>query len=74
VTFSVADASAQISGADITINSQIVQTDANGIAAIELVNGTYDYSIAKTGYTTVTDSVTVSSGPAFEEVTMTAAE
>ena len=72
-SFSVASATAQIAGADITINSQIIQTDANGIASIELPNGTYGYSIAKTGYTTVTGSITVSSAAEFVEETMTAA-
>ena len=73
VTFSVADASGQIAGALIVINGQLIATNANGIASLELANATYAYSVIKSGYTTDEDSVIVASAAEFVEVTLVAA-
>jgi hypothetical protein len=72
VTFAVTGtADARLAGAKILINNQMLTTDANGIAAIRLKVGTYDYSVIADGYTTVTDEITVSSAAVFEVVEMT---
>jgi hypothetical protein len=73
VTFSVTGtASARLSGAQIVINSKILTTDENGIANIQLPAGTYSYTVTMTDYTTISDSVTVTSAAVFEEVSMVA--
>lgn len=73
VTFSViGTASARLSGAQVVINGTSVDTDANGIADIQLADGTYDYTVIMTGYTNETGSVTVSGAAKFEAVSMTA--
>ncbi|HPW66919.1 MAG TPA: hypothetical protein PLS84_07520, partial [Salinivirgaceae bacterium] len=60
VTFTVVDtANSPIQGATITINQQTLTTNASGVATIDLVNGTYAYTISKEGYVNVTDDAVV---------------
>lgn len=74
VTFSVTGtADARLAGAQITIAGQIITTDANGIASILLPAGAHSYSVIMADYTTVTDSVTVTSVSVYEAVAMVGA-
>jgi len=72
-TFNVSSAGGQVAGATVTIGTTSVTTDQNGIAEFALVNGTYSYSIAKTGYTTATGTVTVASEAEYTAVTLVTA-
>jgi|GEM_PF-321853 len=73
VTFSVTGAGgARLAGAKIYINNQMLTTDANGIASIQLPAGTYEYSVIADGYTTVTDEIAISSAAVFEAVALNA--
>ncbi len=74
VTFTVTDGeNAAIAGASITIGGQILTTDANGKATIDLEDGTYAYSVTADGYDAITDGEVVVSGAAVAEaLTMTA--
>lgn len=70
VTFNVSALSGQIAGAQVVINSQILVTNATGIASIYLPAATYAYSVIKTGYTTATSSVTVSTAAVYKTQTI----
>ena len=73
VTFNVADTEGQVSGVKIEIDaSNIIYTDVNGIAMIDLPKATYsNISISKTGYTTQSDvSVVVNAEPVYKEITL----
>jgi len=60
VTFTVKNiANAPIAGASIAINNTTLTTNAQGIATINLVDGTYSYTVSKTGYNTITDQLVV---------------
>lgn len=60
VTFTVTDtAGIAIEGADISINSDILTTDANGVATIDLTDGTYPFTVTADGYLTHSGNVTV---------------
>ena len=59
VTFTVYHDGNPVEGAIITINSQSLQTDANGQAVFNLVNGDYIYTVQKTGFRTYTGHLTV---------------
>lgn len=55
-----------ITGVDVTL-----MTDADGVATIELENGTYTYSVAATGYVSVEDATfVVEDGPVDVDVTL----
>lgn len=71
-TFSVAQSSTRIAGAQIVVNGRTIVTDDTGIAAIQLPAGTYPYTVVKAGYTDKSGSVTVSTSPQFISVSMTA--
>lgn len=70
VTFNVSSAGGQVANAQIVINSTILTTDANGFVEIMLPAATYAYTVSKALYTTVTDSVTVSTAAVLEAVTL----
>ena len=70
VTINVSSVGGQVSDAQVVINSQVIRTDANGIARVYLPAGTYAYSVSKTGYTTVNDSATVTAAAVYETVTL----
>jgi len=71
-TFSVTGtASARIANAKVVINNKIIYTDANGIANIKLVAGTYDYTVIATGYTNGTGSAIVTNAAVYTAVALT---
>ena len=69
-TINVSSAGGQVPDAQITINSQIIRTDANGIARIYLPAGTYPYTVTKALYTTKSDSLTVTAAAVYETITI----
>jgi uncharacterized repeat protein (TIGR02543 family) len=73
VSFTVTSNDAPISGALITINSQELTTDATGVAALNLPNGTYVYTVSKLGYNNATGSVIVNNAVVNQPVSMTLA-
>ncbi len=48
-----------VEGATISVNNQEIPTNANGVAEIELKNGSYDYTVTKDDFKDTTGSVTV---------------
>ena len=50
-----------IEGATVSVNGNDLATDSNGVAAIELTNGEYDYSVSKEGFEDTTSTLTISS-------------
>lgn len=48
-----------VEGASIQINGELLTTDSEGIATIELVNGEYDYSVNIDGFMPIESTVTV---------------
>ncbi len=60
VTFTVDDGTNPIAGASIWISSQILTTDAFGVATINLNDGDYRYTVLAGGYAIHSDTVTVS--------------
>lgn len=73
VTFNVSDSISQVSNANISINNQTLITNENGIADIQLLAGTYSYTVSKTGYTNKTGSITVSTASIYKSETIVAA-
>ena len=69
-TINVSSAGGQVADAQITINSQIIRTDANGIARIYLPAGSYPYTVTKALYTTKSDSLTVTASAVYEVITI----
>jgi len=63
ITFNVTYNSAAIAGATITIDGLpgTLTTDANGLAAVNLANGSYNYTVTATSYSNYTGSFTVAS-------------
>ena len=60
VTGKVADADGKaLEGATVTVGDQKATTDKEGSYSLKLAAGTYDLTVAKTGYQTATKSVTV---------------
>lgn len=60
VTFTVTDtAGAAIQDAEIAINSEVLTTDVNGVATIDLVDGAYPYTVTADGYEDETGTATV---------------
>ena len=69
-TINVSSAGGQVADAQITINSQIIRTDANGIARIYLPAGSYPYTVTKALYTTKSDSLTVTAAAVYDVITI----
>ncbi|HKK60583.1 MAG TPA: C25 family cysteine peptidase [Salinivirga sp.] len=70
-TFTVTDADSNpIEGATVNINSTDITTGVNGVATIDLADGTYDYTVSATGYYDATGSITVSGADVAEEVAL----
>ena len=61
---------ALLENAVISINSQTITTNQNGEASIQLVPGTYAYTVTKTDYMEVTGSVTITNADVTENVVM----
>ena len=60
VTGKVTDADNKVlEGATVTVGDQTATTDKEGNYSLKLASGTYDMTVAKTGYQTATKSVTV---------------
>ena len=60
VTGKVTDADGKaLEGATVTVGDQTATTDKEGNYSLKLAAGTYDLTVAKTGYQTATKSVTV---------------
>lgn len=75
VTFTVednADTPAAIEGAVVEINGARLKTSSTGVAEFNLRAGTYTAKIKKSGYTTVTKTVSVTSADVSEEITLPA--
>ena len=74
VTFTISDSNGAIEGAMIMLsNGQSAVTNASGNAVFYLGAGTYDVMVSADGYTTGTDSVTVSTSAVSKAITLTAA-
>lgn len=73
VTFTVKDTEDEpstIEGAIVDVNGSRLKTDASGQAEFNLRAGTYPAKIKKTGYSQVTESVTVDSSPVSKEISL----
>ena len=74
VTFTISDSNGAIAGAMVVLgNGMTAVTNASGVAVMNLAAGTYDVMVSATGYTTATDSVTVSTSAVSKAITLTAA-
>lgn len=72
ITFNVSDGSGAVSGADVDIDGDIETTNAGGVAVYTgMADGTYSYTVSKSGYQDATGTVTVSGGNATKNVTLT---
>jgi hypothetical protein len=54
-------------------NGMTALTNASGVAVMYLAAGTYDVMVSATGYTTETDTVTVSATAVAKAISLTAA-
>lgn len=73
VTFTVtdnADPAVAVEDATVDVNGAKLKTGADGKAIFNLRAGTYPVTVKKTGYTKVTDSVTVASAAVAKSVTL----
>lgn len=73
VTFTVkdnAETPAAIDGAIVDVNGSRVKTDASGVAEFNLRAGTYPAKIKKSGYSQVTENVTVADVAVTKDVTL----
>lgn len=62
VTFTVTDTSSSaVAGASVTYGGQTIKTNASGVAVFKSNNGTFAYTVKKSGSSTKNGSVTVSS-------------
>lgn len=59
-----------MSGVAITINGEKINSDAEGVATVELPNGTYPYTAHKVGYSDVHGSLTVADSAVAEQITL----
>lgn len=75
VTFTVSTGSGEeaevVSGAVVDVNGARLKTNDSGVAVFNLRPGTYPCKIKATGFSTVTDSITVSSAAVAKAVTLT---
>jgi uncharacterized membrane protein len=70
ITFHVTSAGANLEGALVAVGTQQVTTNASGNALFILPDGTYTYSITKTGYVTQTGTFTVAGANQTIEINM----
>ena len=60
ITLNVRHAGAPLAGAEVTVGGSVVTTGADGVARVRVANnGTYDFRVAKDGFTAETGTVTV---------------
>ena len=73
ITFSVTDeSSGAIEGADISLRDEVLATtNTDGTATIDTTDGTYEYTVSKSGYNSETGSVTIDGSDVKEEVMLT---
>lgn len=71
VAFSVTDGTNPIENAQITIDSQVYFTNSNGEYSVELLSGTYLYTVAKSGYELYENEITVIDMPIDENIILT---
>ncbi|KAF5074510.1 MBG domain [anaerobic digester metagenome] len=60
ISFTVTSKESPVANAIIQINGMELTTDANGLASINLPNGSYTYTVTASGYVTHEDNITVS--------------
>ncbi|WP_027399848.1 phage major capsid protein [Anaerovorax odorimutans] len=73
VTFTVKDDSAEpvlIDGAYVEVDGARLKTGTDGTAVFNLRAGTYTAKIKKTGYTTVTETITVAAAAVTKDITL----
>jgi hypothetical protein len=71
INFTVTDGTDPVAGANVTIGTTTAVTDASGIAVFpKKVNGTYSYSITKTGIVDKLGTVTVTDADANPTITV----
>ena len=72
-TFTITDSdnSQPIENVSISINSTSIITNVNGVAIINLVDGSYPYTAVKNGYIPVTGTLTVSGSDISENISLT---
>jgi len=70
VTFTVADETGLVSGASVSVGNSTVLTDEAGQAFMDLEFGTYQYTVSKNDYSTVTKELTVGYEAAEETVSL----
>ncbi len=73
VSFSVTDFQGNLEAANIAIDDQDLTTDVNGASTIQLIDGSYDYTVTKDGYADLTGTIEVA-GAAVNEVVAMAKE
>jgi len=61
VTFTVSDGTNPVEDAEVTFAGTSIMTDGSGVASFVVENGTYNYTVSKTGYTEASGSLDVSS-------------
>ncbi|NLA23674.1 MAG: T9SS type A sorting domain-containing protein [Bacteroidales bacterium] len=59
ITFNVTDGTDAIEGAEITINEEVLYSDANGEVELFLNPGDYDYTVTKFGFEDYSNSINV---------------
>jgi hypothetical protein len=70
VTFNVTDGATAIEAASVAIDGETLTTNASGVATIDLENGTYNYTVTKSGYDSFNGSVEVNSSAISVDVTL----
>jgi hypothetical protein len=71
VTFNVTSNGSPVNGASIAIDGETLTTNAAGVATIELVDGTYAYTITKEGFDEYTSEVIVDGADVVENANLT---
>ena len=67
----VSDGTDAITGASVTIDDSVVVTDENGAASFDLEYGDYTCTVSKTGYESVTESLSFRSNHKNFSITLT---
>jgi len=73
ITFHIEDENSNgIEGAEIAIDGRaMASTDAGGVGKVDTTNGTYEYTVSKSGYHSETSSLTIEGSDVAENVTLT---
>lgn len=71
VTFTVNAEGVRLPEVAITINGEKLNSNAEGVATVELPNGTYPYTASKVGYSKVHGSLAVADGAVDVPITLT---